>query len=170
MRETTVNTKTQACEGSHWFLRYSQHVALGFLAPPWRFSILVHAKQCRCSRVVRDSIAYEEDQRSVLQFTCLDSFVVRGVVVGWGLLCMLGIYWGLLRPYSASTILLAAAVGCIANWIKNRTHCCLTGSIAKISSCGSARERRLEGAFFDSSKSARKSWDACSSTKVACKT
>jgi hypothetical protein len=68
-----------------------------------------HAKQCRCSRVVRDSIAYEEDQRRVLQFTCLDSFVVRGVVVGWGLLCTLGIYWGLLRPHSASTIFAAGS-------------------------------------------------------------
>ena len=45
-------------------------------------------------------------------------------IVAWGLLSALGLYWGLLRPYSASTILLAQGVGCIANWLKNRTlHC-----------------------------------------------
>ena len=51
-------------------------------------------------------------------------------VLAWGLLCLLGIYLGLLRPYSASTIVLAAGVGCIANWIRNRTlHCGITAPL-----------------------------------------
>src|SRR5215469_15280400 len=58
-------------------------------------------------------------------------FVVS--VLAWGLLSVLGVYWGLLRPYSASTIVLAAAVGCIANWIKNRTlHCGITAPLLLI--------------------------------------
>jgi hypothetical protein len=63
----------------------------------------------------------------MLQFTLLQSFLVLGVGVGLGVLSVLGIYWSPLRPYSASTILLAAAVGCIANWLMNRTlHCGIT--------------------------------------------
>jgi len=55
-------------------------------------------------------------------------FVVS--VLAWGLLSVIGIYWGPLRPYSASTILLAQAVGCIANWLKNRTlHCGITAPL-----------------------------------------
>jgi hypothetical protein len=55
-------------------------------------------------------------------------FVVS--VLAWGFLCVLGRYWHLLRRYPASTILLAAAVGCIANWIKNRTlHCGITAPL-----------------------------------------
>ena len=51
-------------------------------------------------------------------------------VLAWGVLSLLGIYWRLLRPYSASTILLAAAVGCIGNWIQNRTlHCGITAPL-----------------------------------------
>jgi hypothetical protein len=48
-------------------------------------------------------------------------------LVAWGLLSLVGIYWHPLRAYSAPTILLAAAIGCFANWFKNRTfHCGIT--------------------------------------------
>ena len=51
-------------------------------------------------------------------------------ILAWGVLSLAGIYWGLLRAYSASTILLAASVGCIANWVKNRTlHCGITAPL-----------------------------------------
>ena len=48
-------------------------------------------------------------------------------LVAWGLLSLVGTYWHPLRANSASTILLAAAIGCFANWFKNRTfHCGIT--------------------------------------------
>jgi hypothetical protein len=38
-----------------------------------------------------------------------------------------GIFWSPLHSTSAATILLAAAVGCFANWLKNPTfHCSIT--------------------------------------------
>ena len=48
-------------------------------------------------------------------------------LAAWGLLSLLGIVWHPLHATSAPTILLAAAIGCFANWIKNRTfHCGIT--------------------------------------------
>src|SRR5919108_3471794 len=48
-------------------------------------------------------------------------------LVAWGLLSLLGIYWHPLRANSAATILFAAAIGCFANWFRNRTfHCRIT--------------------------------------------
>jgi hypothetical protein len=48
-------------------------------------------------------------------------------LAAWGLLSLLGIVWNPLHATSATTILLAAAIGCFANWIKNRTlHCGIT--------------------------------------------
>lgn len=47
-----------------------------------------------------------------------------------GLLSLVGMIWRLLHATSAATILLAAAIGCVANWIKNRTlHCSITAWI-----------------------------------------
>ena len=51
-------------------------------------------------------------------------------LAAWGLLSLLGIIWRPLHGTSAATILLAAAIGCFANWIKNRTfHCSITAWI-----------------------------------------
>jgi len=51
-------------------------------------------------------------------------------VVAWGVLGLIGIYWRPLYALSATTCLFAAAIGCIANWLKNRSfHCALTGPI-----------------------------------------
>jgi hypothetical protein len=48
-------------------------------------------------------------------------------LAAWGLLSFVGIFWSPLHSASAATILLAAAVGCFANWLKNRTfHCSIT--------------------------------------------
>ena len=45
-------------------------------------------------------------------------------LIAWGLLSLLGVGWHPLHATSAATILFAAAIGCFANWIKNRTfHC-----------------------------------------------
>jgi len=51
-------------------------------------------------------------------------------LVPWGFLSLIGVYWHPLHASSAQTILLAMAVGCVANWLRNRTiHCGFTGPI-----------------------------------------
>ena len=51
-------------------------------------------------------------------------------LVAWGLLSLVGLVWHPLHATSAVTILFAAAIGCFANWIKNRTfHCTITAWI-----------------------------------------
>ena len=51
-------------------------------------------------------------------------------LVAWGILSLVGLYWHRLRGLAAETILLAASVGCFANWVKNRTyHCGITGPL-----------------------------------------
>lgn len=55
-------------------------------------------------------------------------FVVS--MVAWGFLVLVGMHWRLLRAFSAQTILFAMAIGCIANWTKNRTlHCGITAPL-----------------------------------------
>jgi hypothetical protein len=51
-------------------------------------------------------------------------------VVAWGLLTLIGFYWHPLGPLSASTILIAMGIGCVANWLKHRTlHCGITAPL-----------------------------------------
>ena len=51
-------------------------------------------------------------------------------LIAWGVLSLVGIYWHPLRASSAATILFAAAIGCAANWLRNRTfHCAITGPV-----------------------------------------
>lgn len=48
-------------------------------------------------------------------------------VLAWAILSTLGIYWGLLHPYSASTNIAGSGDRMYANWVKNRTlHCGIT--------------------------------------------
>ncbi len=51
-------------------------------------------------------------------------------LIAWGVLSVLGIYW---RPFhfpSATGCLFAMAIGCLANWLKNRSfHCAITGPL-----------------------------------------
>jgi hypothetical protein len=50
-------------------------------------------------------------------------------LMAWGVLSLVGIYW---RPVhaSAATCLFAMAIGCFANWLRNRTiHCAITGPL-----------------------------------------
>ena len=48
----------------------------------------------------------------------------------WGVLSLIGLYWRPLHALSATTILLAMAIGCAANWLRNRTlHCVITGPL-----------------------------------------
>jgi len=42
----------------------------------------------------------------------------------------MGVYWRPLHALSAATILFAMAIGCVANWLRNRTfHCGITGPL-----------------------------------------
>jgi hypothetical protein len=51
-------------------------------------------------------------------------------LMAWGVLGLAGIYWYPLHWNSASTILFAAGIGCVANWLRNRSfHCMLTGPL-----------------------------------------
>jgi hypothetical protein len=50
--------------------------------------------------------------------------------IAWGVLSLIGIYWAPLHASSAATCLFAMAIGCLANWFRNRTfHCAITGPL-----------------------------------------
>jgi len=51
-------------------------------------------------------------------------------LLAWGVLSLVGIYWRPLHASSWATCLFAIAIGCFANWRKNRTfHCSITGPL-----------------------------------------
>jgi hypothetical protein len=51
-------------------------------------------------------------------------------LIAWGVLSVIGIYWNPLQAVSAATILFAMAIGCVANWLRNRTfHCGITAPL-----------------------------------------
>lgn len=51
-------------------------------------------------------------------------------LVTWGVLSLIGIYWRPLQASSTAACLLAMAIGCFANWLKNRSyHCAITGPL-----------------------------------------
>ena len=51
-------------------------------------------------------------------------------LIAWGALSLIGIYWRPLHGSSATTILFAMGIGCVANWIRNRTlHCAFTAPL-----------------------------------------
>lgn len=51
-------------------------------------------------------------------------------LIGWGVLSLIGLYWRPLHASSATTILFAMAIGCVANWLRNRTlHCVITAPL-----------------------------------------
>jgi len=61
---------------------------------------------------------------STMCYWCEVSFVA------WGVLSLIGIYWHPLHAFSVATILFAVAIGCFANWRKNRiVHCSITGPL-----------------------------------------
>jgi hypothetical protein len=58
------------------------------------------------------------------------SYWFAASLIAWGVLSLLGIYWRPLHALSAATILFAMAVGCVANWLRNRTfRCGITGPL-----------------------------------------
>ena len=51
-------------------------------------------------------------------------------LIAWGVLSLIGTYWRPLHALSAATILFAMAIGCVANWLRNRTfHCGIAGPL-----------------------------------------
>ena len=51
-------------------------------------------------------------------------------LIAWGVLSLIGLYWRPLHALSPTTILLAMAIGCVANWLRNRTlHCVITAPL-----------------------------------------
>jgi hypothetical protein len=55
-------------------------------------------------------------------------FIVSLVV--WGVLSLIGIYWRPLHAPSSVACLFAMAIGCLANWLKNRAfHCTITAPL-----------------------------------------
>ena len=63
-------------------------------------------------------------------------FVVS--LIAWGVLSLIGIYWRPLHAPSAAACLFAMAIGCFANWTRNRSfHCAITGPLFLIASVAS---------------------------------
>lgn len=57
-------------------------------------------------------------------YWCVVSFLA------WGVLSVIGIWWYPLHSSSAATICLAVEIGCLFNWLRNRTlHCAITGPL-----------------------------------------
>ena len=51
-------------------------------------------------------------------------------LMAWGLLSFVGIYWRPLHASSGAACLFAMAIGCLANWLRNRSfHCAITGPL-----------------------------------------
>ena len=51
-------------------------------------------------------------------------------LMAWGLLSFIGIYWRPLHASSGASCLFAMAIGCLANWLRNRSfHCAITGPL-----------------------------------------
>jgi len=54
-------------------------------------------------------------------------------LIAWVALSLFGLLWHPLHGSSATTICLAVAIGCFANWTKHRTlHCGITGPLFAI--------------------------------------
>jgi hypothetical protein len=51
-------------------------------------------------------------------------------LIAWGVLGAAGTHWHPLRWYAASTTLFAMGIGCVANWLRNRSfHCGITAPL-----------------------------------------
>lgn len=51
-------------------------------------------------------------------------------LAAWGVLSLIGLYWRPLSASSEATCLFAMAIGCLANWFRNRTfHCAITAPL-----------------------------------------
>jgi hypothetical protein len=59
-------------------------------------------------------------------------------LIAWGALSLTGIYWRPLHSSPAAACLLAMSIGCLANWLRNRSfHCIVTGPLFLIAGVAS---------------------------------
>ena len=57
-------------------------------------------------------------------------------LLAWGILSLVGIGWYPLHASSAATVCLAVGIGCVGNWLRNRTlHCGITAPVFLIAGC-----------------------------------
>jgi hypothetical protein len=71
-----------------------------------------------------------EDKRACCSSPASIGYWFAVSLLAWAILSLIGLYWRSLRAASATSILLAAGIGCIANWVRNRTlHCGITGPV-----------------------------------------
>jgi hypothetical protein len=71
-----------------------------------------------------------EQKRTCCSSPAAICYWLAASLVAWGVLSLVGIYWRPLHASSVATILFAMAIGCVANWLKNRTfHCAITGPL-----------------------------------------
>lgn len=51
-------------------------------------------------------------------------------LIAWGALSLVGTVWSPLHAPSSAACLLAAGIGCLANWLRNRSyHCVITAPL-----------------------------------------
>lgn len=51
-------------------------------------------------------------------------------LVAWGVLELIGLYWRPLHAAPAAACTFAMGIGCVANWLRNRTyHCAVTAPL-----------------------------------------
>jgi hypothetical protein len=71
-----------------------------------------------------------EDKRACFTSPASIGYWFAVSLVAWAILSLTGLYLRPFRAASATNILLAAGIGCIANWVCNRTlHCGITGPV-----------------------------------------
>ena len=68
-------------------------------------------------------------------------------LIAWGMLSLIGIYWRPVHASSGFTCLFAMAIGCFANWLRNRSfHCAITGPLFLLAGVVLLALRRAHGA------------------------
>jgi hypothetical protein len=71
-----------------------------------------------------------EDKRACCTSPASTGYWFAVSLLAWAILSLIGLYWRPFRAASATNILLAAGIGCIANWVRNRTlHCGITAPV-----------------------------------------
>ena len=101
-----------------------QHVSN--LQPPSVFESATRRFATDHLRHVECSLSFY--MRSVQPAAICYWFIVSRMV--WGVLSLIGVYWRPLHASSAAPCLFAMAVGCLANWLRNRSfHCAITGPL-----------------------------------------
>ncbi len=87
----------------------------------------------RTDWIRKESPSYDRAQRTLLHLASSGVLLVHRFtvsLVAWGVLSLIGIYWRPLHALSPATTLFAIAIGCVANWLRNRTlHCVITGPL-----------------------------------------